>query len=103
VRQPLPTERRFVRRDPDPAFNKFGGVVITKMKRLMVIRYITKNGSVFRGPPYTDAEVRDMFRRMQNGPRAMTVTGRFGAVKGQRTAGTEAASINRRTQGPVKT
>jgi hypothetical protein len=48
------------------------------------------NGVSVHGPPYTDEENRDMFRRMQNGPRMMTsvVRGRqtsdpaAGAVKG---------------------
>src|SRR6516164_5192105 len=38
---------------------------------IMVVRYIV-NGCRVHGPPYTDEEVRDMFRRMQNGPRMMT-------------------------------
>ena len=37
----------------------------------MVVRYIL-NGVRVHGPPYTDEENRDMFRRMQNGPRMMT-------------------------------
>jgi hypothetical protein len=62
----------------------------------MVVRYVikgTKGKGDFKvmGPPYTQEEVRDMFRRMQNGPRMMTsvVRGRqtsdpaAGAVKGQ--------------------
>jgi hypothetical protein len=53
----------------------------------MVVRYVTKNGSIFHGPPYTKAEIREMHRRMQDGPRAMTMTGRFGVAKGQPTTG----------------
>jgi hypothetical protein len=41
----------------------------------MVVRYVTSNGVKVMGPPYTDAEVREMFRRMQNGPRMMTKVG----------------------------
>jgi hypothetical protein len=52
-----------------------------KRQRQMVVRYIL-NGARVHGPPYTDEENRDMFRRMQNGPRMMT-----SVVRGQRTVG----------------
>jgi hypothetical protein len=47
----------------------------------MVVRYIAKNGVRVHGPPYTDEENRDMFRRMQNGPRMMTSATRPNTVK----------------------
>jgi hypothetical protein len=47
----------------------------------MVVRYIAKSGMKVMGPPYTDAEVREMFRRMQNGPRMMTRIGSATAQK----------------------
>jgi hypothetical protein len=48
----------------------------------MVVRYVFPDGRKMMRPPYTDEEVRDMFRRMQNGPRMMTsvVRGRAGAT-----------------------
>jgi hypothetical protein len=61
----------------------------------MVVRYVI-NGVQVLGPPFTKAETRDMHRRMQNGPRAMTSVVRgpqtsdpaAGGIKGQGTSAT---------------
>jgi hypothetical protein len=34
----------------------------------MVVRYVAKNGAVFTGPPYTDEEKQDLYRRIAGGP-----------------------------------
>jgi hypothetical protein len=33
----------------------------------MVVRYVTKNGSRMMGPPYTEAEKQDLYRRIAGG------------------------------------
>jgi hypothetical protein len=34
----------------------------------MVVRYVTKDGGVMMGPPYTEAEEQDLYRRIAGGP-----------------------------------
>jgi hypothetical protein len=59
----------------------------------MVVRYIAPNGSVVSGPPYTEAEEQDLYRRIAGGP--WTV---LRSAKAPRSAGPEAAATNRQTQ-----
>ena len=55
----------------------------------MVVRYVTKDGGVMMGPPYTDAEQQDLYRRIASGPWTVLRTARA-----PRTADPEAAAIN---------
>jgi hypothetical protein len=59
----------------------------------MVVRYVTKNGGVMMGPPYTDEEKQDLYRRIASGPWTMLRT-----AKTPRTADPGAASTNRQTR-----
>jgi hypothetical protein len=34
----------------------------------MVVRYVLPNGSRIMGPPYTEAEEQDLYRRIDGGP-----------------------------------
>ena len=59
----------------------------------MVVRYVTKDGGVMMGPPYTEAEERELYRRIDGGPWTVLRT-----AKAPRSAGSEAAATNRQTQ-----
>jgi hypothetical protein len=52
----------------------------------MAVRYTLPNGIKVEGPPFTKAEIREMHRRMQNGPRLMVMPGRRLAVPADPTA-----------------
>jgi hypothetical protein len=56
----------------------------------MVVRYVAKNGSVVSGPPYTEAEEQDLYRRIAGGPWTVLRT-----AKTPRTVDPEAAAANR--------
>jgi hypothetical protein len=56
----------------------------------MVVRYVTKNGGVMMGPPYTEAEQQDLYRRIAGGPWTVLRT-----AKTPRTVDPEAAAANR--------
>ena len=57
----------------------------------MVVRYVTPNGSRVMGPPYTEEEKQDLYRRIAGGP--WTV---LRSAKAPRTADPGAASTNHR-------
>lgn len=59
----------------------------------MVVRYVTKNGSRIMGPPYTEAEQQDFYRRMDGGPWTVLRT-----AKTPRTVEPGAAATNHQTQ-----
>jgi hypothetical protein len=59
----------------------------------MVVRYVTKNGGVMMGPPYTDEEKQDLYRRIASGPWTVLRT-----AKAPQTVGSEAAATNRQTE-----
>jgi hypothetical protein len=59
----------------------------------MVVRYVTKDGGVMMGPPYTEAEQQDLYRRMDGGPWTVLRT-----AKTPRSADPEAAATNRQTE-----
>ena len=59
----------------------------------MVVRYVTKNGSRIMGPPYTEVEKQDLYRRIDGGPWTVLRT-----AKTPRSAGSEAAATNRQTE-----
>ena len=40
----------------------------------MVVRYVTPNGSRIMGPPFTDEEKQDLYRRIASGPWTMLRT-----------------------------
>ena len=56
----------------------------------MVVRYVTKNGSRITGPPYTEAEEQDLYRRIDGGPWTVLRT-----AKTPRSADPGAAATNR--------
>ena len=62
----------------------------------MVVRYVTKNGVTVMGPPYTEAEEQDLYRRIAGGPWTVLRT-----AKTPRSADPEAAATNRQSQ-PAK-
>ena len=62
----------------------------------MVVRYVTKNGGVMMGPPYTDEEKQDLYRRIASGPWTMLRT-----AKAPRAADPGAAATNRQSR-PAK-
>ena len=62
----------------------------------MVVRYVTKNGGVMMGPPYTEAEQQDLYRRIAGGPWTTLRT-----AKTPRSADPEAAATNRQSR-PAK-
>ena len=59
----------------------------------MVVRYVTPNGSRIMGPPFTDEEKQDLYRRIASGPWTMLRT-----AKAPQTVGSEAAATNRQTE-----
>ena len=59
----------------------------------MVVRYVTKDGGVMMGPPYTEAEEQDLYRRIASGP--WTV---LRSAKAPRTVGPEVAATKRQTE-----
>jgi hypothetical protein len=59
----------------------------------MVVRYIAPNGSRMMGPPYTEEEEQDFYRRMDGGP--WTV---LRSAKAPQTAEPGAAATNRQNQ-----
>ena len=61
----------------------------------MVIRYVTKNGVFVHGPPYTEEEEQDLYRRMDGGPWTVLRT-----AKAPQTADPEAAATTRRIEAP---
>ena len=65
----------------------------------MVLRYVTPNGVRVMGPPYTEEEEQDLYRRMDGGGRPWTV---LRTAKTPRTADSEAAATNRQTQATAK-
>jgi len=58
----------------------------------MVVRYVTKNGGVMMGPPFTDEEKQDLYRRIAGGP--WTV---LRSAKAPRTADPGTAATSRQT------
>ena len=63
----------------------------------MVVRYVTKNGSVVTGPPYTEAEEQDLYRRIAGGP--WTV---LRSAKAPQNAGPGGAATNRQTEATTR-
>jgi hypothetical protein len=59
----------------------------------MVVRYVTKEGGVMMGPPYTEAEEQELYRRIAGGPWTILRT-----AKAPRTAEPGAAATNHQTQ-----
>jgi hypothetical protein len=59
----------------------------------MVVRYVLPNGARVMGPPFTEAEEQDLYRRIAGGP--WTV---LRSAKTPQTVGSEAAATNRQTQ-----
>jgi hypothetical protein len=59
----------------------------------MVVRYVTKNGGVMMGPPYTEEEEQDLYRRIAGGPWTVLRT-----AKTPQTVGSEAAATNPETE-----
>ena len=59
----------------------------------MVVRYVTKNGVTVTGPPYTEAEQQDLYRRIAGGP--WTV---LRSAKTPRTVDPGAAATNRQSR-----
>jgi hypothetical protein len=59
----------------------------------MVVRYVTKNGVTVTGPPYTEAEQQDLYRRIDGGPWTVLRT-----AKTPRSADPEAAAANRQSR-----
>ena len=59
----------------------------------MVVRYVTKNGVRVMGPPYTDEEKQDLYRRIAGGPWTM-----LRSAKAPRNADPGAAATNRQTE-----
>jgi hypothetical protein len=59
----------------------------------MVVRYVTPNGSRIMGPPYTDEEKQDLYRRIASGPWTTLRT-----AKAPQTVDPEAAATNRQTE-----
>ena len=63
----------------------------------MVVRYVSKNGVTMTGPPYTEAEEQDLYRRIAGGPWTVLRT-----AKTPRSAGSEAAATNRQTEATTR-
>ena len=61
----------------------------------MVLRYVTPNGVRVMGPPYTDEEEQELYRRFDGGGRPWKV---MRTAKTPQSAGSEAAATNRQTQ-----
>ena len=57
----------------------------------MVLRYVLPNGVRVMGPPYTEAEEQDLYRRIDGGGRPWTV---LRTTKAPRSAGSEAAATS---------
>ena len=59
----------------------------------MVLRYVLPNGVRVMGPPYTEAEEQDLYRRIAGGPWTVLRT-----AKTPRTVDPEAAAANRQSR-----
>ena len=59
----------------------------------MTVLTVTKDGGVMMGPPYTEAEQQNLYRRIAGGPWTVLRT-----AKAPRTADPEAAATNRQTE-----
>jgi hypothetical protein len=62
----------------------------------MVVRYVLPNGVKVMGPPFTEAEEQDLYRRIDGGPWTVLRT-----AKAPRTAEPGAAATNRQSR-PAK-
>ena len=63
----------------------------------MVVRYVTPNGSRIMGPPFTDEEKKDLYRRIAGGPWTVLRT-----AKTPRTVDPGAAATNRQTEATTR-